>query len=526
VADDQHFPFKRLEAYLEQTLPAAEQARWAAHLQSCAGCQARMATELAFIDQLRQATGAPHALTPRQSATIRQNLNRRLRRSMIMRKMNTAVSYAVGLLLFVAAITLFIWWQQDDLEIGATEVIVAETATPEIVATETAVSPIPFASPTMMMPDFPRPTADAMLICQDTVGQSGLSLWHFSASPPRWDRRSARFLNTPGFIAQGIIPLPGSEAILVYGVKVAEDSSAGFQIYLWQARSERLVVDASQPYTILALTAGRLRKSGYLYAVPADNPQQLVRLNVAQCLSGDCEFEPTDRILFDNPQSGPALEWHLQSDGESLVTVPGLFSDAGVAPFWLDETTFGYLSAVDGLILRQINEPAEFVSLLDEAQAKALLLAYGLITETDNIILAGARGTPTHPNIVLASAINFDDMARAFLFVIDRQTGDVRYIPAITAPRLTELAMSPGGNYLVIPTGNQLQLYALGTGEIITYPHRVQTMGIQSYAFTADDQWLLLLGEIVTMVQLTGEFALERVMDGQRCILGAWLDSP
>jgi hypothetical protein len=28
------------------------------------------------------------------------------------------------------------------------------------------------------------------------------------------------------------------------------------------------------------------------------------------------------------------------------------------------------------------------------------------------------------------------------------------------------------------------------------------------------------------MVQLTGEFALERVMDGQRCILGAWLDSP
>jgi hypothetical protein len=41
-----------------------------------------------------------------------------------MRKMNTAVSYAVGLVLFVAAITLFIWWQQDDLEIAATEVIV------------------------------------------------------------------------------------------------------------------------------------------------------------------------------------------------------------------------------------------------------------------------------------------------------------------------------------------------------------------------------------------------------------------
>jgi hypothetical protein len=525
VTDDQHFPFKRLEAYLEQTLPAAEQARWAAHLQSCASCQAQMAAELAFIDQLRQATGAPHTLTPGQSAAIRQNLNRRLRRSMTMRKMNTAVSYAVGLVLFVAAIALFIWWQQEDLEIGATEVIVTETVTPEIVAIETAVSPTPFASPTTIRPNFPLPPADAMLICQDTAGQSGMSLWHFSASPSGWNRRSARFLNTPGFIAQGIIPLPGGEAILVYGVKVAEDGSAGFQIYLWQAGSERLAVEASQPYTILALTAGRLSASGYLYAVPAENPQRLVRLNVAQCLSGACEFEPTDRLLVDNPQSGPALEWHLQSDAESLVTIPGIFSDAGVAPFWLDETTFGYLSAADGLILRQINNPTEFVSLLDEVQAKALLLAYGLISEADNIILAGARGTPTHPNIVLASAINFDDVERAFLFVIDRRTGDARYIPAITAPRLTELAMSPGGNYLVIPAGNQLHLYALGTGEILTYPHRVQTMGIQSYFFTADDQWLLL-GEIVTMVQLTGEFALERVMDGQRCILGAWLDSP
>jgi hypothetical protein len=51
-------------------------------------------------------------------------------------------------------------------------------------------------------------------------------------------------------------------------------------------------------------------------------------------------------------------------------------------------------------------------------------------------------------------------------------------------------------------------------------------MGIQSYFFTADDQWLLLLGEIVAMVQLTGEFAIERVMDGQRCTIGAWLDNP
>jgi anti-sigma factor RsiW len=48
-----------LEAYLDQALPAAEQARWAAHLQSCADCQAQMAAELAFIDQIRQALRAP-----------------------------------------------------------------------------------------------------------------------------------------------------------------------------------------------------------------------------------------------------------------------------------------------------------------------------------------------------------------------------------------------------------------------------------------------------------------------------------
>jgi hypothetical protein len=517
VTDDQHFPFEQLEAYLDQALPAAEQARWAAHLERCADCQAQMAAELAFMDQIRQALRAPsYTLTPAQSEALRQRLNRRLRRSMIMRKMNTAVNYAVGLVLFVFAIGLFIWWQQGDLEIAA----------PEIVATETAVAPTPTTITPTATPDLWQPAADAMLICQDTVGQSGLSLWHFRTSPPGWDRRSARFLNTPGFIPQGIIPLPDSGAILVYGVSVAEDSSAGFHIYLWQALGEQLVVEASQPYTVFSLTAGRLGTGGYLYATPTDNPLQLVRLDVEQCLSGDCGFEPTDRLVFDNPQTDQVLEWHLQSDAESLVTIPGIFSDAGVAPFWLDDTTFGYLSAADGLVLRQLDRPDEFVSLLTADQAKALLLAQGVVAETDNIILASGRGTPAHPNLVLASAINFDRVDRAFLFVIDRQTGDVRYIPEITAPRLSELAISPGGNYLVVPDNNELQLYTLGTGEIKTYAHPVQTVGVQSYGFTADDQWLLLPGSTVRIVQPAGELWIEREMAGQRCTIGAWLDSP
>ena len=517
MTDDQHFPFEQLEAYLDQALPAAEQTRLADHLQSCADCQAQMAAELAFMDQIRQAVRAPHALTPQQSAVIRQNVNRRLRRSMIMRKVNTAVNYAVGLVLFVFAIGLFIWWQQGDLEIAA----------PEIMVTETAVAPTPTTITPTATPDLWQPATDAMVICQDTVGQSGLSLWHFRTSPPGWDRRSARFLNTPGFIPQGIIPLPDSRAILVYGVNVAEESSAGFHIYLWQALSEQLVVEASQPYTVFSLTAGRLGTSGYLYATPTDNPLQLMRLDIEQCLSGDCDFEPIDRLVFNNPQTGQALEWHLQPVAESLVTIPGVFSEAGVAPFWLDDTTFGYLSAADGLVLRQLDQPDEFVSLLTEDQAKALLLAQGIITETDNIILANGRGTPTHPNLVLASAINFDRVDRAFLFVLDRQTGDVRYIPEITGPRLSELALSPGGNYLVVPDNNELQLYALGTGEIITYPHPVQTVGVQNYAFTADDQWLLLpAGATVGMFQSSGETGIERIMAGQRCTIGAWLDSP
>ncbi len=524
MTDDQHFPFEQLEAYLDQGLPAAEQARWAAHLESCAECQAQMAAELAFMDQIRRALRAPsRKLTPAQSEAIRQNLNRHLRRSIMMRKMNTAVSYAVGLVLFVFVIGLFIWWQQGDLEIAA----------PEIMVTETAVAPTPLATqvatPTInrtATPDLWLPPADAMFICQDTVGQSGLSLWHYRTDPPGWDRRSARFLNTPGFVPQGIIPLPNSGAILVYGVSVAEGSSVGFHIYLWQALSEQLVVETSQPYTVLNLTAGRLGQSGYLYATPTENPLQLLRLNIAQCLSGDCAFEPTDRLVFDNPQTGQALEWHLQPDAESLVTVPGVFSDAGVAPFWLDDTTFGYLSAADGLVLRQLDQPDEFVSLLNDSQAKALLLAQGVVAETDNIVLASGRGTPTHPDLVLASAINFDRADRAYLFVIDRQTGEVRYIPEITGPRLSELALSPGGNYLVVPDNNELQLYALGTGEITTYAHPVQMGGVQSYGFTADDQWLLLPGRTVIMAQPAGDKWMEREMAGQHCTIGVWLDSP
>jgi len=532
VTEDQHFPFEQLEAYLDQALPAAEQTRWAAHLERCADCQTQMAAELAFMDQIRQALRVPHnvphslghMLTPAQSEALRQSLNRRLRRSIMIRKVNTAVSYAVGFVLFVLAISLFIWWQQGDLEIAAPEVVVA---------TETAVASTPMPTPVAIPTTTPTatldlglPPADAMFICQDTAGQSGLSLWHFRASLPSWDRRSARFLNTPGFIPQGIIPLPDSGAILVYGVKVAEDSSAGFHIYLWQALSEQLVVEASQPYTVFSLTAGRLGASGYLYATPAENPLQLMQLDVAQCLSGDCAFEPTDRLVFDNPQTGQALEWHLQPDAASLVTIPGVFSDAGVAPFWLDSTTFGYLSAADGLVLRQIDQPDEFVSLLTEDQAKTLLLAQGVVAETDNIILAGGRGTPTYPDLVLASVINFDRVDRAFLFVLDRQTGDVRYIPEITAPHLSEMALSPGGNYLVVPDNNELQLYALGTGEIKTYAHPVQTVGVQNYAFTADDQWLLLPGRTVMMAQPASETWIEREMAGQRCTIGAWLDSP
>lgn len=144
--DDGHTHPLRLEAYMDNALPAGERAALEAHLQECVACRQWLQREQEFGQLLRQAAPPPQTLTPAQVEDIRRGIYRRIRRSIAMNRISTTLQYAVwtGLFLFLAG--LFIWWQ----------VVGIPAAAPEATPTTAPVTP----TPTPIV-ERPSPTATA-----------------------------------------------------------------------------------------------------------------------------------------------------------------------------------------------------------------------------------------------------------------------------------------------------------------------------------------------------------------------------
>lgn len=378
------------------------------------------------------------------------------------------------------------------------------------------------------------PAADAVLLCDD---DAGTHLWHFAAGPQRWEKHTVESLLSPGFIAQGLVPLADNGGVLIYGVRVDEASNARFQAYLWQDGAVRQAADEAEAYAVAPQLGAEERHSA-LYATRADDPGTLYRLDVAQCRDGDCAFAPVNRLTFDSPNGDRAVVWNIADQTLQLSQAAeqnGEILDTGGSPFWLDAQTMGYLrlpaaatemnDAQPALMLTGVDGDTEPQVLFTAEQAGELLLAQGVIDETADLILYNATATPAHAAVVLVSAVDRNAPERTFLFEVQRETGEAQYAPAFTALSLAGAAWTPGGRFLAARSADELQLYAPASGEVTRYPLSGVSEMVRGYAFSADGAWLLVPNGATTYLAQPGSAEMAEInLAGQYCTLAAWLD--
>lgn len=378
----------------------------------------------------------------------------------------------------------------------------------------------------------------AILLCQDETGNH---LFHFDDGRQTWNKHSPDFLTAPDFISQGLLPLGNDPDghVFIYGVRVAEDATSRFQAYVWQDGSARQVLDKAETYAIIPQLSQHTAQSTTLYAARADEPGAVYQLDINQCMSGACDFMAVDNLVFTSPQNDQSLVWHTENWTLQLADAAGQAGseiDTGWAPFWLDEATAGYLrttvrqanpaEAQAALALKQTDSPAEARILFEPEQAKDLLIEQGAIDPSAEIILMNVKGSPTHSDIILVSALDLNAPDHMFLFAVQRQTGEARYIPEIDGLALAELELAPGGDFLVAQTAAELLLYQLASGEIIRYPleHVSDDVNVKGYAFSADGERLLLPAGATTYVAQPGSGTIEEInLAGQYCTIGTWL---
>lgn len=382
--------------------------------------------------------------------------------------------------------------------------------------------------------------ADPMLVCQD---DAGIQYWRFDASRQVWSQKPSDLLNSITFAIQGLYPLENDDGFLIYGNEIDDAGQAQFHIFLWQDGQERLVFTAEDRYVMLPQLTVFSSSGNELYAHQTDEPYTLFQIDTTRCQTGACDFVMADEFLLRSPLGGKELvwdfaDWTIQIKdrlGENEGKV-----DIGGTPFWLSENRVGYLRPTDGLpalggthtelVIWQLDDASEPRVVLDGEKAKSALVEQGYDSNPDDVVLINARGSASHPQIVLVSATDPSTPARAVLFVINLQTEQISYVPGLTSASLHQLEISPDGHFLVVAASEEMQLYALQTGETVRYAWSKQTPDwdqARSHAFSATGEWLLLpSGATVFVAQPGTGIVQEFNLVGQTCAFAVWLNTP
>jgi multiple sugar transport system substrate-binding protein len=144
-----------LGAYLEGGLPPDRAAAVAAHLEHCLDCRHAVKQDAQVASRLRmEVAWQRKQLSPGAAARIQQRAYRRMRRSIVTRRVNRLAWGAVGLVvLALVALGASIWWQQRPVGLhvtpGTTDMlsIVIGTATPTPTVGPTRTPRLPTATP-------------------------------------------------------------------------------------------------------------------------------------------------------------------------------------------------------------------------------------------------------------------------------------------------------------------------------------------------------------------------------------------
>ncbi len=386
-------------------------------------------------------------------------------------------------------------------------------------------------------PPIPLPAQDIYLLCSPNQEVEVTRLYQYQLA-------SSDLIQHPlDSLVMSLNPLPNDEAFLL----LQTDNDELLHTSLWQDGSERFLFDNG------TITFGQFDPTGQYLQVYGINELVINRVDWSACVAGDCTLEPlagypvwspqgTDfimlpaeslgqepfgvngrTILFD-PTYTPT-EWKFQrGNGQPPTTSLEALTDAGIgyAPFWLDETRFGYIRQIPlssdsrrhEMVIVDMTDMAD--SLLAEnimpqpvLTERDLLLTLPGEENPDSLIMRYVVGHPQQPNLLFITAVGED--RQIYIFSKNMTTGALEFHLQTGINDTHSLGFSPDGRYLVM-NGSEDGQQLFGNPRSDVYVYDLDTDQIQMFAGTnlgfapantydwsADGQWLVIAQENQTM---------------------------
>lgn len=382
-------------------------------------------------------------------------------------------------------------------------------------------------------PPLPLPAEDIQLLCLTEVPELEMTLYRYRSDVQVWQEE----LTFPGFIFMN--PLPDGETLVLQTIApVGEVTQAQTQLWRNSAGTILPLGEAIAPEDGIAISFGQSDAAGRRLVANTlhfeSNSEQSMVIDLNDCDAGACRswllpgplvwspsgsqalivenasffstpFVMDGRVsLFDTAPS--AQSWTL------LRQVPGSTGDSesdfvevgqGYAPFWLDDTTYGFIRVTGGgsqeLVVASTADDVPR-SLLNSTALREVIFSG---SSSPAVVILYAVAHPTNPDLLFIVAIN-PQLNRGYVVSFDRQTGksELRLETRLEINHM--LSFSPDGRWLVV-TGSGDEILSGSALTAALHVHDInhsqtKTYYIDGSAFSpfnavfdwsADSQWLL-----------------------------------
>lgn len=369
-------------------------------------------------------------------------------------------------------------------------------------------------------PDWPE--QDIQLMCKDGPSMYA-HLYRYDVANNTWQQeiQQKQLL----FMA----PLPGSGGVLLQ----ERIQLSGMRNIIWENGIQR--EGFAQPLRGSIFRADPVagpdeRMLVYAYDFAA-RQSHFRLLNLTACDESGCELIPLDAPPVWSPDGNAALLWQqrnaiLLGDGQGQMERR---LDQGAAPFWLDETTAGWITA-DAVVTATPPDgtptPLLPLSRLQERVPAALAHL--------TLIWQGIAAAENGRSLFLLAALEPHDPLRGvngLLFQYDRVSDEVTLrwqVPHDVVPYYP-LRFSPDGQWLLLKSNGPRQ-YHFYLYHVESEQERIMTSNHMSafpnFDWSADGRWLLRLEQGFVHLSAPAEgYQTLLLHDFNQCQFAAWVNS-
>ena len=329
------------------------------------------------------------------------------------------------------------------------------------------------------LPDSGSPQQDIQLLCSSGLWQPRM-LQRYNPVTTTWTEVLRRprvwFMN----------PLPDDSGVLLQQQSLEASHSP---IYLWQDGTDTRVLDYNWGQTVFRTDVVGDNLLLYIFD-RSDGEISTDLIDLSDCNSSTCPVKHVDGKPIWSIEGEWALLPH-EEKGFWLTNAAGLTTtiEAGMAPFWLDSTQYGYALAEVGIVSQRIGQD----------KREVLLPWQQLITAVDEnpntLTVYTIIVSPNNPSLLF---IAVKTEAGPLILTYDRQQDIITRQLALRYefPTYNPFIFSPDGRWLTIqsfdPRSTEWELYLhdVNTGETHTFTSDY-LFTFPGYDWSADGQWLV-----------------------------------